>query len=139
LPREEFLYDFKRRLRAARKRAVLAAEYRGTRVARIPPARRSTAPPGTPTRLLFPSMVKRRKGEEVVSQPESSAGHRPRAFARCARDPAPRRGPVDLRRLVGMHTARPLSRAGKRVVQPRGMLHQFRGTFFLPPPTAAVP
>jgi hypothetical protein len=36
MPREEFLYDFKRRLRAARKRAVLAAEDRGTRVARIP-------------------------------------------------------------------------------------------------------
>jgi hypothetical protein len=36
LPCEEFLYDFKRRLRAARKRAVLAAEYRGTRVARNP-------------------------------------------------------------------------------------------------------
>ena len=34
--REEFLYDFKRRLRAARKRAVLAAEDRGARVARIP-------------------------------------------------------------------------------------------------------
>jgi hypothetical protein len=31
-----FLYEFKRRLRAARKRAVLAAEYRGTRVARNP-------------------------------------------------------------------------------------------------------
>jgi hypothetical protein len=33
---EEFLYTLKRRLRAARKRAVLAAEYRGTRGARIP-------------------------------------------------------------------------------------------------------
>jgi len=28
MPREEFLYDFKRRLRAARKRAVLAADHR---------------------------------------------------------------------------------------------------------------
>jgi hypothetical protein len=33
---DNFLYDFKRRLRAGRKRPVLAAEYRGTRVARIP-------------------------------------------------------------------------------------------------------
>ena len=32
----DLLHTLKRRLRAARKRAVLAAEYRGTRVARIP-------------------------------------------------------------------------------------------------------
>jgi hypothetical protein len=50
LPCEEFLYDFKRRLRAARKRAVLAAEDRGARVARNPqlaaarPAEHSQAP-----------------------------------------------------------------------------------------------
>jgi hypothetical protein len=61
---------------------------------------------------------------------ESSAGHRPRAFARRAWDPAPRHGPADLRWLVGMHTARPLSRAGKRFVQPRVTVHQFRGPFF---------
>ena len=37
LPCEEFLYDFKRHLRAGHKqRPVLAAEDRGTRVARIP-------------------------------------------------------------------------------------------------------
>jgi hypothetical protein len=53
-PREEFLYDFKRRLRAARKRAVLAAEDR---------ALGSPASPSSPqhgpavpsTRLLFPA------------------------------------------------------------------------------------
>src|SRR6266545_819388 len=34
--------------------------------------------------------------------------------------PAPRRGPADLRLLVGMHTARPLSRAGKKVRPAKG-------------------
>jgi len=54
MPREEFLYDFKRRLRAGRKRAVLAAEYRALGES-ASPARRSTAPPGTPGRLSFPA------------------------------------------------------------------------------------
>ena len=62
-PREEFLYDFKRRLRAARKRAVLAAEDRA-HGSPASPARRGTAPPGTPRRLNSQrSMVER--GEEV--------------------------------------------------------------------------
>jgi hypothetical protein len=51
MPREEFLYDFKRRLRAARKRAVLGRREPGHTSSPHPPARRSTAPPGTPGHL----------------------------------------------------------------------------------------
>jgi hypothetical protein len=55
LPREEFLYDFKRRLRAARKRAVLAAEDRGTRVARIPSLAAARPRRALPSRLPSPA------------------------------------------------------------------------------------
>jgi hypothetical protein len=63
---EEFLYGFKRRLRAARKRAVLAAEYR---------ALGSPASPSSPqygpavpsTRLLSHGMVRSRRVGGVVS------------------------------------------------------------------------
>jgi hypothetical protein len=99
LPREEFLYDFKRRLRAARKRAVLAADHRGTRVVRNPRLAAARPRQALPGRLPFPpwGMVRRRRVGGVVNYRESSAGHRPRAFPRRARDPAPRRGPADLR------------------------------------------
>jgi hypothetical protein len=51
---ETFLYTLKRRLRAGRKRPVLAAEYRAPGSPH-PPARRSTTPPSTLRRLLFPA------------------------------------------------------------------------------------
>jgi hypothetical protein len=45
------------------------------------------------------------------------AGHRPRAARAAPGNPAPKRGPAELRWQVGMHTARPLSRAGKKFVR----------------------
>jgi hypothetical protein len=57
-------------------------------------------------------------------------------LARRAWDPAPRRGPADLRRQVGMHTARPLSRAGK-VPSGNGHGSPISGTSFLFDPRQA--
>ena len=62
MPCEEFLYDFKRRLRAARKRAVLAAEYRGARVARIPQP--AAARPRRAHHATAPSMAVGERKEE---------------------------------------------------------------------------
>jgi hypothetical protein len=57
MPREDFLYDFKRRLRAARKRAVLAAEDRALGSSASPgsPQHGPRAPPSPTTRLTFPA------------------------------------------------------------------------------------
>jgi hypothetical protein len=74
----------------------------------------------------------------VVKEPEVSAGI-DLAFARRAWDPAPRHGPADLRWQVGMHTARPLSRARKSSPQQWAWFTNFEDPFFLPPSTAADP
>jgi hypothetical protein len=53
-------------------------------------------------------------------------------FARRAWDPAPRRGPADLRWLVGMHTARPLSRAAKSSLSQLAWFTNFDELFLYP-------
>jgi hypothetical protein len=85
--RETFLYHLKRRLRAARKRAVLAAEDRGARVPAFPsPPQHGPAVPTT--RLPSSGMVGRRGGEWWIGLARSRAA---------PGNPAPKRGPADLR------------------------------------------
>jgi hypothetical protein len=142
LPCEEFLYDLKRRLRAARKRAVLAADHRGTRVVRNPRLAAARPRQALPGRLPFPpwGMVRRRRVGGVVNYRESSAGHRPRAFPRRARDPAPRRGPADLRCPVEELARGPSPVEGrKRLVRPMGTSPISVSFFPLRPSTAAGP
>jgi hypothetical protein len=62
MPREEFLYDFKRRLRAARKRAVLAAEDRAHGSPAFP--RSPQHGPAVPTARL-PSQPEHGEGKRV--------------------------------------------------------------------------
>jgi hypothetical protein len=133
LPREEFLYDFKRRLRAARKRAVLAAEYRGARVARIP-----TSPqhgPAVPTWAALSSRTVG-KGRRAGSCCGQSAGIGLALHA-------PRLGPCTQMRtgrssLAGRDAHGPSPVEGrKKSVRPAGTVHQFRGTYFLFDPRQA--
>jgi hypothetical protein len=67
LPCEEFLYDFKRRLRAARKRAVLAADHRahGSPATHRPPQHGPAVPS---TRLPASGMVGRKWGSGPSSR-----------------------------------------------------------------------
>jgi hypothetical protein len=66
-PREEFLYDFKRRLRAGRKRPVLAAEdrARGSPATHRPPQHAAAVPSHACTSQ--PEHGEEEKGGEVVS------------------------------------------------------------------------
>jgi hypothetical protein len=121
LPREEFLYDFKRRLRAAASRpsSPPSTGAHGSPAFPRPPQHGPAVPT---TRLPSSSMVGRRR---VGSGGSTSRVRAPRPGT--LHPDADR--PI-LRRLVGMHTARPLSRAGKRVRPANGHTSPTSMNFF---------
>jgi hypothetical protein len=111
----------------------------GTRVARNPQLA-AAWPRRAHSRVCLPSMAGGEGEKGGGGFRSSGCGASASRFARRAWDPAPRRGPADLRWQVGMHTARPLSRAGKSSCASLGIGPPIRGTFLpLRPSTAAVP
>jgi hypothetical protein len=88
----------------------------GTRVARNPQLA-AAWPRRAHSRVCLPSMAGGEGEKGGGGFRSSGCGASASRFARRAWDPAPIRGPADLRWQVGMHTARPLSRAGKKFVR----------------------